>query len=183
MHLTLEGAPTNGVDEVQQITPGGTISGGTWQITYDGQQTAALAHNAAASAVQAALDALSNVEPGDIVVSGGPLTVGFFALTFKKNLGGLDVPQVTVASSLTGTGPTATPSTTTAGVHGTYRGAGAGVRLQDETNGILYANTGSSETPVWTESTLALEAERTRTDTPSTGYNGDQFTEYGRVTT
>ncbi len=109
-----------GNDEVQILTPGGTISGGTWTITYAGQTTAAIAYNAAASAIQSALEALSNVGVGGIGVTGGPISSGVVTLTFRNQLGKTNVAQVTVGTgSLTGTSPTLTPSTTTAGSAGT----------------------------------------------------------------
>lgn len=149
--LTGTAAPTNGVNEVQRITPGGTISGGTWQITFETQQTAAIAWNATAAAVQAALEALSNVEPGDVVVTGGPLASAAFDITYTRKLGGIDRTQITLQSSLTGSAPTITPSTVTAGVRGTYRGAQGGALFVDTTNGRLYENSGTAHAPVWTE--------------------------------
>lgn len=51
---------------------------GNFTLTFEGQTTANIAEGAAASAVQSALEALSNVAPGDLLVtgsSGGPFTV------------------------------------------------------------------------------------------------------------
>jgi len=149
--LTGTASPTNGVDEVQRITPGGTISGGTWRITFETVQTAAIAWNATAADTRAALEALSNVEPGDVVVTGGPLASGAFDVTFTRKLGGIDRTQISLQSSLTGAAPTITPSTPTAGVRGTYRGAQGGALFVDTTAGRLYENSGTASTPVWTE--------------------------------
>lgn len=149
--LTATSAPTNGTNEVQRLTPGGTISGGTFRITFETQQTADIAWNATAKAVQDALEALSNVTPGDVIVSGGPVQSGACDLTFAELLGGLDRTQVTIQSSLTGSAPTLTPSTVTGGVRGTYRGAQGGALLVDTTNGRLYENSGTAWAPVWTE--------------------------------
>lgn len=66
--------------EVQVIAISGTPIGGEFQLTYAGQTTAVIAYNASAATVQAALEALSNIAPGDIVVTGaagGPWTVAF----------------------------------------------------------------------------------------------------------
>ena len=106
------------VNEVQTINLG-AASAGTITITFDGETTAAIAFNANAAAVQAALEALSNVNAGDIVVTGGPLP-GTVTLTFSgTQYAGTNVPQVTVTP--TGlTGGTVTVATTTEG------GAGAG---------------------------------------------------------
>lgn len=109
-----------GVSEIQLLTPGGTISGGTWTITFGGQTTSALAYNATAATIQAALEALSTVGVGNIAVSGGPISSGNVTLTFQNDLGYTNVAQVTVGTgSLTGSSPTLTPSTSTGGVAAT----------------------------------------------------------------
>jgi len=148
--LALAGAPTDGRDEIQRLTPGGTVSGGTFKITFEGQQTDSIAWNATPGEVKAALEALSNVGAGDVVVAGGPVNAAFISITFTKNLGGVNRTEVTVQSSLTGTNPTLTPSTPTGGILGSFRGAQPGCLLQDTTNGILYHNSGTRAAPVWT---------------------------------
>jgi len=45
------------------------VSGGTFTLTFDGQTTAPIPHDATAAQVQAALEALSNLSPGDVTVS------------------------------------------------------------------------------------------------------------------
>jgi hypothetical protein len=60
------------VNEAQTVTITGTPTGGTFTLTYSGQTTAAIAYNANAAAVQSALEALSNLAPGDVTVTGGP---------------------------------------------------------------------------------------------------------------
>jgi hypothetical protein len=103
--------------EAQTVTITGTPTGGTFTLTFDGETTAAIAFNAAASAVQTALEALSNVTPGDVVCTGGALPGTAVVVTFGGRLVGLNVPQMTAASgSLTGgTTPTVTVTTGTAG--------------------------------------------------------------------
>lgn len=61
-------------NEVNTITANATpATAGTFTLTVDGQTTAGIAFNANAAAVQAALEALSNVAPGDVVgVDSGP---------------------------------------------------------------------------------------------------------------
>lgn len=91
-----------GSSEVQTETV--TATGGTRTLTVtdlDGgtQTTTALAFNANAAAIQAALEALSNVAPGDIVVSGA----GPYVYTFGGVYGGRDIPLIVVnTGSLTG---------------------------------------------------------------------------------
>lgn len=100
------------VNEVQTIGLG-SASAGTVTITFDGQTTSAIAYNANAATIQAALETLSNVAPGDIVVTGGawPSTA---TLTFGGAYAGTNVSEVTVTP--TGlTGGTVTVNTTTQG--------------------------------------------------------------------
>jgi hypothetical protein len=101
-------------NEVQTLTVIGGPTGGTFTITFDGQTTAAIAHNATAAAVQTALEALSNVNPGDIAVTGN--AGGPWTLTFGGQYLGENVAQVTTTEAFTGgTSPDITIATTTAG--------------------------------------------------------------------
>ncbi len=98
----------------QQTINLGAASAGSITITFSGQTTGAIAFNAAAATVQTALEALSNVDPGDITVTGGALP-NTITLTFAGQYAGTNVPQVTVTP--TGlTGGTVTVNTTVAGV-------------------------------------------------------------------
>ena len=124
-----------GTDEVQVLTPGGTISGGTYTITVLGATTAPIAYNANAAtiqaAVRAAVAALTGTDDatvalkliGDgITVTGGPISSGAVTLTFNAETS-QNVAQATVDTALlTGAAPTLTPSTTTAGVAGATDG-------------------------------------------------------------
>lgn len=95
---TTRGDP--GVSEQQNIVISGSedIRGGTYTLTYNGQTTAALAYNASASTVQTALEALSNLDAGDVTVVGG-FSTGDISLSiiFNSSLG--DVVQMTGVSS------------------------------------------------------------------------------------
>lgn len=96
--------------EVQTVTEGG--SGLTsFTLTFSGQTTGAIAAAAAASVVQTALEGLSNIDPGDVAVTGsagGPYTV-----TFGGQYHNLDVAQMTATP--TGGSGTVTVATQTAG--------------------------------------------------------------------
>jgi hypothetical protein len=102
--------------EVQTVTITGTPTGGTFTLTFDGQTTAAIAYNAAASAVQTALEALSSVAPGDVVVGGGPGPGTPYTVTFGGTKSG-DQPVMTASgASLTGgSSPAVAVTTTTPG--------------------------------------------------------------------
>lgn len=105
---------TNGTDEVERISTTGTVTAGTFTLTYSGQTTGNIAYNATASAVQTALEALSNIAVGDVSCSGGPLPGTPVDVTFTGNLAATNVTQMTSTDTLTG-GSTSI-STTTAGV-------------------------------------------------------------------
>jgi len=101
-------------NEVQTVTISGGPTGGTFTLTFSGQTTAAIAYNATAATVQTALEALSNINPGDITVTGnagGPYTV-----TFGGQYLGDNVAQMSATGSFTGgSSPTVAVATTTAG--------------------------------------------------------------------
>ena len=104
--------------EVQTITITGTPTGGTFTLTLArggvSATTAAIAYNATAATVQAALEALVNVGAGRVAVSGGPGPGTAFTATFDLDE---DVAALTATASLTGgTTPGVTIATTTAGV-------------------------------------------------------------------
>lgn len=114
-NVGLWGPYAGATDEQQTVTITGAPGGGTFTLTFDGATTAAIAYNAAASAVQSALEALPNITAGQVAVSGsagGPYTV-----TFTGGLGGTNVAAMTASgASLTGgTSPGVTIATATAG--------------------------------------------------------------------
>lgn len=120
-------------DEVQTLTEGG--SGLTsFTITYSGQTTASLDDEATAAEVQAALEALSNIAPGDVTVTGGPLSTGPFTLTFGGTLADTNVAAVTT----TPTGGTGTVDVATATAGGTEGSGGLETLV-----GFLYAAVGA----------------------------------------
>lgn len=106
--------------EVQSVGVVGATAG-SFTLSFDGETTAAIAWNANAAAVQAALNALSNVDAGDIVVTGGPANTTAFTLTFGGQYAGENVAQTTVdGAGLTGGAVTNTTTT-----DGGTAGAGA----------------------------------------------------------
>lgn len=93
---------TGSVDEVQTVTIPTTATGGTYTLTYESQTTAAIAYNADAAAVQVALLLLSNLDTGDVVVTGGPGATAALVITFGGTLTHTNVAQITATGSLTG---------------------------------------------------------------------------------
>lgn len=104
-------------DEVQTLTITGTPTGGTFTLSFQGQTTAAIAYNAAASAVQTALLALDNLNSGDVVASGGALPDTPVVLTFGGRYAdaGQSLIVANGAGLTGGTSPTATVARTTPG--------------------------------------------------------------------
>jgi len=91
--------PQAGIAEVQTLEATTLPEGGgtTYTLTYDGQTTSPLNRDARAGDVEDALEALSNVNPGDIVVSGERLDrTGPMIFTFLDTAG--DVSMITINS-------------------------------------------------------------------------------------
>jgi len=85
-------------NEIQEIISDAT--GGTFTLTYSAQTTGALAYNITTVALQTALEGLSNIAPGDVIVTGGP---GDWIVQFAGTLAGINVSQMTAnVASLTG---------------------------------------------------------------------------------
>lgn len=104
---------TPGVNEVQSISITGTPTGGNYRLRFNGQETANLAYNADAAAIQTALRALTTIGAAECTVTGtGPFTV-----TFTGAMAGKDQPVIELSlNSLTGgASPTVTITTTTQG--------------------------------------------------------------------
>lgn len=104
-----------GVNEVQTYDLKDP-TGGTFTITFDGQTTSALAHNASNATVLAALEALSNIAPGDVALSAGPGSTDPVVMTFGGAYAGINVPEISLGvGSLTGQASAPTVSTTLQG--------------------------------------------------------------------
>lgn len=132
------GADTGKIGAYEANVQGESVSipvdatGGTFTITFAGTATAAIAFNATAAAVQAALELNPNINVGDIAVTGGPGNAGGttpYVITFLADgqYGNVDAPTITTgAGSLTGGAGTATPATTAGGTTGTGATDGRG---------------------------------------------------------
>lgn len=106
-----------GVNAVQSIAVTGTPTGGSFTLTYSGQ-TATIPYNATAAQVATLLNALSSVGANGCTTTGGPLPGTPVVATFTGLLGlqVLALPTINYAGLTGGTSPTATVTTTTAGV-------------------------------------------------------------------
>lgn len=153
---TTAGAPVAGTDEIQTLTIGGTPTGGSFTLTFEGFTTAAIAWTATDATliadIQAKLEALPNIGTGNLLVTDTTMTsgIGNATLTFRVAMGKKAVGLVVATNSLTGTSPTVVVADTTPGVDASARGAPIGGTLTDTTNGKLYINTGTPAAPTWT---------------------------------
>lgn len=105
-------------NEVQTITITGTPTGGTFKLSFKGYTTVAIAYNAIASVVDAAIEALSSVGTTGVTVTGGPGPATPYVVTFNNQLGNQAVPLLIPDSTLLsgGTTPLVTNARTTPGV-------------------------------------------------------------------
>ena len=149
------GAPVNGTNEVQTITPSAAVASGTWKLKFDGFTTASLAWNISAAALKTALELLPNIGAGGLTVAldGG---TGVYTITFSGANVAIRVQNLitVVESALLDAGlaaVTMTPAESVAGVSATALGAAAGATLVDTTNKIIYVNMGTAAAPTWTK--------------------------------
>lgn len=94
--ITISVAPNNAR---QQIARFGTVLSGTGTLTFDGQTTGTITSVATAAQVQTALEGLSNIAPGDVAVTGGPLGTAAIDVEFTGALAGRNVPLMTADTS------------------------------------------------------------------------------------
>lgn len=78
----------DGTNEVQRVTI--TADGGTFKLSFDGEASAAIAHNATPDAVRDALVALPPFNEGDIAVAG--VASDHYDVTFEGDYAATDVP-------------------------------------------------------------------------------------------
>ncbi len=117
---------TTGTAETQTLTPSGTYAGATGNFDLQAGASAdprdkvsGLDIASTAAAVQAALRGMPTYAPFLPVVTGGPLSVGPFTITYGGGAYDADVPQLTFTPHFTGgTAPSAAVATTVPGVAG-----------------------------------------------------------------
>ena len=151
-------APVNGTSAVQTLTFGGTPTGGTFTLSFQGRTTSAISWSATNSTlvsnIQTALRALPTIgsSPAGVTVAVLSMTagIGTINVTFAGNLQNLAVTTMTSASSLTGTSPTLAVTVATAGVTADGRTAAAGSLIVSKASGQLYLNLSTTSlAPNW----------------------------------
>jgi hypothetical protein len=106
-----------GVNAVQRVAITGAPTGGSFTLTKGGNTTAAIAWNATAAIVQAALQLLASVGSGGVTCTGGPLPGTPIDCTFTGANATMPVSLMTDVSTLTGgTTPDANVTSLTTGV-------------------------------------------------------------------
>jgi len=100
-----------GTDEVQTVSLSGTPTGGNFTLSYNGEQSAALAFDANAEEMLRVLWQFDGIGEDDIEVSKSGNT---WTLTFVNNLAGTDVAALAVGTDLVD-GATLVVGTTTSG--------------------------------------------------------------------
>jgi len=142
---------SGGTAEAQTITVTGTPTGGTYNLTYDGDTTAAIPYNATATQVANALAALDTLDAGDIAVTGGPHPGTPIVVTFDISAG--DVALMTATPTLTGgTSPAVTVTTSTPSA---------------DTDEAVY------EMPLWTEDSFNVAPRPMLATMPSKDHRGN----------
>lgn len=117
--LTLGGGAADGVNEVQSITGGGTISGGTWDLTISAASVVLV--DIPWDVTAAELQAL--VASSDVEITGGPVASTPFLVEYVGALARTNVAVLVVDdTNLTGVAPTLTAATDTPGSGGTNGG-------------------------------------------------------------
>jgi len=87
----------SGTDEVQSVEMDDDVGGGTFTLSFGGQETGNLAYNASAAVVEAALEALSTVGLGNVSVAG---STPIWTVTFEGNLASTNVALIVGDGSL-----------------------------------------------------------------------------------
>ncbi|MEA2676401.1 MAG: hypothetical protein QOJ81_542, partial [Chloroflexota bacterium] len=111
-----------GTNEKQTLTESdlGTQAG-TFKLIFAGQTTAPIAFDASAAAIVSALEALSNIDAGEVTATGGTIDGTPVVVTFSGRYAGINVPLMT-ADNTGLTAAAVTIATTTAGGSGSGTG-------------------------------------------------------------
>lgn len=99
---TGNGAPTLGANQGYEIAPAAAPTSGTWTCTFRGQTTTALAFNIVSETWVAAMEALSSIGAGNIIVTpgqGGRSLANSIRFQFAGTLGKQPVEAPTITNS------------------------------------------------------------------------------------
>ncbi|TWU41720.1 tandem-95 repeat protein [Novipirellula artificiosorum] len=121
-------------DRVDQVTLGGSYTGGTFQLSFGGTATELLNYDTDATIVQAALEALPLIGAGNVVVTGGtlpgtPLNIRFVGAMLNQN-----VPPITLIPA---PGFVAANEQQLVEIIGAPTGGGFTLEMNDPANGLV----------------------------------------------
>lgn len=142
---------TLGTNAVQELEITGTPTGGTFTLTFRGQTTAAIDHDATAGEVEDALEVLSTIGVGNVACGGGALPGSPVTITFTGDLAATALPLVTAngAALSGGSAPAAAVTETTPGdSEGTIVMTGAGWSVDEYEGAFVFIDYGTHIGPV-----------------------------------
>ena len=149
------GNPTAGVDEVQGLTTSGTVTSGTFKLSFQGFVTPALSWTATTSIIETALNNLKSIGAGGtglvgVVVTGGAFPGTALVVTFSgTNVAKTNQGMITLHSNDLVGGGTVVITESTAGVTVFGRGLAPGSQVLNGAAGTVFANTGTALQPIW----------------------------------
>lgn len=152
------------VIERQTLTQTGTITAGNYTLALNGEVTALILFSANAATIQAALELLPSLEPGDVTVAGGPVHTTPVTVDLGGTLAGENVAML-VADSAGLTGGTISVAQTTPGADNAVQipavpaGAVDGNAYLDTT----WAGLGGTQLLYLYESTISIGERMVRT--------------------
>lgn len=128
--------------ETQSVSiTGGTPESGNFTLTFDGETTGNIAFDATASQLQSALEALDNIQSGDVSCSGGPLPGSAVTVQFQGRLEGA-VPEMTASDVDLSAGSPAI-STSQAGADGLRKDLRQAFEAFDSAMGTIWSTAGT----------------------------------------
>ncbi len=95
--IKIDGYPSSATQEVQTLTPAAVPTGGHYHLSYGGETTGEIAHDASLAEIKTALELLSTVNTDDITVGGDTddgLAIGALTFTFNSSLGNVEMISI-----------------------------------------------------------------------------------------
>ncbi len=149
------GAPSAGVNAVQGITTSGTVTAGTFKLSFQGFVTGPISWTATTAILETALNNLKSIGSGGtglvgVVVTGGAFPGTALVITFSgTQVAKKELPVLVLHSNDLIGGGTVVVANSTAGVNVFGRGIAPGAQILNGLTGAVHANSGTAEQPVW----------------------------------
>lgn len=93
--ITEQQAGRTAVNEVQTLSISSASSGGSFTLTFDGEESSAIAYNASAATIEGVFDSMGSVGNGNVACAGGDVGTADVTFTFSGDFAGIDVPLLT----------------------------------------------------------------------------------------